>query len=96
MQKVVIAFILTISIENIHLLTGDLGYGLWDKIKLDHLWMFLTEELGELAGAIRRNNNQFQDRKRISIEGEIMDVLSYLFQLAHHQVASKDTLLIFN
>ena len=22
--------------EDIHLLTGDLGYGLWDKIKLDH------------------------------------------------------------
>ena len=22
--------------ENIHLLTGDLGYGLWDKIKLDY------------------------------------------------------------
>ena len=55
----------------------------WANISLDQLWMFLTEEIGELAGAIRRNNNHFQDRKRISIEGEIMDVLSYLFQLAH-------------
>jgi NTP pyrophosphatase (non-canonical NTP hydrolase) len=45
--------------------------------------MFLVEEIGELASAIRRSTNQFNDKKKISVEGEIMDVLSYLFQIAH-------------
>lgn len=54
----------------------------WENVEIDTIWMLLTEELGELASAIRRDSNQFQDRKKISIEGEIMDVLSYLFQLA--------------
>lgn len=55
----------------------------WQDVEINTIWMLLTEELGELASAIRRNSNQFQDRKKISIEGEVMDVLSYLFQLAH-------------
>ena len=34
-------------------------------------------ELGELASAIRRSTNKFNDRKKTNIEGEIMDVLTY-------------------
>ena len=55
----------------------------WDKVPVENIWMYLTEEVGELASAIRRSTNQFSDRKKTSIEGEIMDVLSYLFQIAH-------------
>ena len=46
------------------------------------LWMLITEEVGELASAIRRTTNNFTDKKKVYIEGEIMDVMSYLFQLA--------------
>jgi NTP pyrophosphatase (non-canonical NTP hydrolase) len=44
--------------------------------------MLLIEEVGELAGAIRRTTNKFNDRKKIYIEGELIDVMSYLFQIA--------------
>tara|TARA_B100001996_G_C18504902_1_gene532936 strand:- start:351 stop:683 length:333 start_codon:yes stop_codon:yes gene_type:complete len=54
----------------------------WNNVDIPHLFMFLTEEVGELASAIRRSTHQFSDRKKISIEGEIMDVMSYLFQIA--------------
>lgn len=54
----------------------------WDKVPVENVWMFLTEEIGELASAIRRSTNQFPDRKKTSIEGEIMDVLSYILQIA--------------
>ena len=54
----------------------------WDKVSVEYIWMFLIEEVGELASAIRRHKKQFPDRKKINVEGEIMDVLSYLFQIA--------------
>jgi len=54
----------------------------WDNVSIEYLWMFFVEEVGELASAIRRHKKQFPDRKKINIEGEIMDVLSYLFQIA--------------
>ena len=54
----------------------------WDNVSVEYLWMFLIEEVGELASAIRRHKKQFPDRKKVNIEGEIMDVLSYLFQIA--------------
>ena len=54
----------------------------WDNVSVEYLWMFLTEEIGELASAIRRHTKQFPDRKKVNIEGEILDVLSYLFQIA--------------
>ena len=56
----------------------------WDNVDISYLWMFLIEEIGELASSIRRTTNKFPDRKKTNIEGEIMDVLSYLFQIAHH------------
>ena len=55
----------------------------WDSVGIPHIWMFLIEEVGELASAIRRSSNQFSDRKKANVENEIMDVLSYLFQIAH-------------
>lgn len=55
----------------------------WDDVSVPMLWMLLTEEIGELASAIRRSTHNFSDGKRTNIEGEIMDVLSYLFQIAH-------------
>lgn len=54
----------------------------WDTVSVPYIWMFLTEEIGELASAIRRSTHQFSDKKKTSIEGEIMDVMSYLFQIA--------------
>lgn len=54
----------------------------WGNVSVEYIWMFLIEEVGELASAIRRHKKQFPDRKKVNIEGEIMDVLSYLFQLA--------------
>jgi NTP pyrophosphatase (non-canonical NTP hydrolase) len=54
----------------------------WDNVSVEYLWMFLIEEVGELASAIRRYKKQFPDRKKVNVEGEVMDVLSYLFQLA--------------
>ena len=56
----------------------------WDSLSLETIWMFLTEEMGELASALRRTQvNQFTDRKKINVESELMDVLSYLFQIAY-------------
>lgn len=54
----------------------------WDEQPVENIWMFLTEEVGELASAIRRTTNQFADKKKTNVEGEIMDVMSYLFQIA--------------
>ena len=54
----------------------------WQDVSIPHLWMFLVEEIGELASAIRRSTHQFSDKKKVNIEGEIMDVMSYLFQIA--------------
>mgnify|MGYP006145069109 CR=1 FL=1 len=55
----------------------------WNNVDIHSLWMFLMEEIGELASATRRKNNQFNDGKKISVENEIMDVLSYLFQISY-------------
>ena len=54
----------------------------WLGPSIEQIWMYLTEEIGELAGSIRRQKNQFRDKKRIKIESELGDVFSYLFQIA--------------
>ena len=54
----------------------------WLGPSIEQVWMYFTEEVGELAGSIRRYNNQFRDKKKIKIESEMGDVFSYLFQLA--------------
>ena len=54
----------------------------WDTCSIEKVWLLLTEEIGELAGSIRRTNNYFKDKKKIKVEDELGDVFSYLFQLA--------------
>jgi NTP pyrophosphatase (non-canonical NTP hydrolase) len=55
----------------------------WQKAKVEQVWLFFTEEVGELAGSIRRGTHQFNDGKRTKIEDEMGDVFSYLFQLSY-------------
>lgn len=55
----------------------------WEKAKIEQVWLFFTEEIGELAGSIRRGTNQFCDGKKTKIEDEMGDVFSYLFQLSY-------------
>ena len=55
----------------------------WDKTTIEQVWLYFTEEVGELAGSIRRCTNQFCDNKKTKIEDELGDVFSYLFQLAY-------------
>lgn len=54
----------------------------WEQVSIEHLWMFFIEEVGELASAIRRLTTPFADKKKPNIESEVMDVLSYLFQIS--------------
>ena len=54
----------------------------WDTCSVEKVWLLLTEEIGELAGSIRRTNNHFRDKKRVKVEDELGDVFSYLFQIA--------------
>lgn len=55
----------------------------WSGPSIEQVWMFFIEEVGELAGSIRRSRNHFRDRKIPKIESELGDVFSYLFQLAY-------------
>ena len=54
----------------------------WDKATIEQVWLYLSEEFGELASSIRRFRNQYKDKKRVKIEDELGDVFSYLFQIA--------------
>jgi NTP pyrophosphatase (non-canonical NTP hydrolase) len=54
----------------------------WLGPTLSDIYMYFIEEVGELASAIRRQRNQFRDKKKIKITEEMGDVFSYLFQLA--------------
>ena len=54
----------------------------WNNASIEQVWLFLTEEIGELAGSIRRSQNHFKDDRRIKLEDELGDVFSYLFQLS--------------
>ena len=55
----------------------------WLGPTIEQVYMYFVEEVGELAGAIRRQRNQFRDRKKVKIESELGDVFSYLFQIAY-------------
>lgn len=60
----------------------------WDKHGVDSVWMLLTEEIGELASAIRQYTQKFKKsglkkNKGIDVQMEMGDVFSYLFQLAY-------------
>ena len=59
----------------------------WDKVPVTTVWLLLTEEIGELASAIRQHQKTFKKvnlkkTKGTDIQMEMGDVFSYLFQLA--------------
>jgi NTP pyrophosphatase (non-canonical NTP hydrolase) len=56
----------------------------WDKAPIDKVWLLFTEEVGELAAAIRQNQKLFRKNSRRSqdVIMELGDVFSYLFQIA--------------
>lgn len=56
----------------------------WDKAPIDKVWLLFTEEIGELASAIRQNQKLFHknSRKKWDVVTELGDVFSYLFQIA--------------
>jgi NTP pyrophosphatase (non-canonical NTP hydrolase) len=60
----------------------------WDKVPVNTVWLLLTEEIGELASAIRQQTKVYKKTglkkdKGIDVQMEMGDVFSYLFQLAH-------------
>ena len=60
----------------------------WDWAAIDTVWLLLTEEVGELASAIRQHKKTFKKTNLKKDRGtdvmmEMGDVFSYLFQLAH-------------
>jgi NTP pyrophosphatase (non-canonical NTP hydrolase) len=58
----------------------------WDQAPVSTVWLLFTEEIGELASAIRHRHRQFttaRNRKTQDVTMEMGDVFSYLFQLAY-------------
>ena len=60
----------------------------WDKVPIDTVWLLLTEEIGELASAIRQYQKTYtktnlKKERGIDIKMEMGDVFSSLFQLAY-------------
>lgn len=56
----------------------------WDKVPIHKVWLLFTEEIGELASAIRQSQNIYRKSgKTIDVATEMGDVFSYLFQLAY-------------
>ena len=39
----------------------------WDHCSLEKVWLLLTEEIGELAGSIRRHSNTFKDKRKVQV-----------------------------
>jgi len=56
----------------------------WDKAPIDKVWLLFTEEIGELASAIRQNQKLYNktSKKKWDVTTELGDVFSYLFQIA--------------
>ena len=60
----------------------------WDKVPIDKVWLLLTEEIGELASAIRQYKKTYmktglRKERGTDIKMEMGDVFSYLFQIAY-------------
>jgi NTP pyrophosphatase (non-canonical NTP hydrolase) len=60
----------------------------WDKAPVSTVWLLFTEEIGELASAIRQYQRHFRKTglkkdRGTDVSTEMGDVFSYLFQLAH-------------
>lgn len=54
----------------------------WGSIDVQSLWLCMLEEIGELAASVRRFTKVYADHKKMNIRGELMDVFSYVLQLA--------------
>lgn len=59
----------------------------WDKSNISLVWLLLTEEIGELASAIRHNGRHYRKPNvkkgnGIDVIMEMGDVFNYLFQIA--------------
>jgi NTP pyrophosphatase (non-canonical NTP hydrolase) len=59
----------------------------WNRSNVSTVWLLLTEEIGELASAIRQHQKTFmktglKKSKGTDVQAEMGDVFSYLFQLA--------------
>src|SRR6266705_4631449 len=58
----------------------------WNKDNYAEKFLLFTEEVGELAKAIRKNQGLYQEKarqKHLELEEEFADVLSYLLDLAN-------------
>jgi NTP pyrophosphatase (non-canonical NTP hydrolase) len=59
----------------------------WDKASHLQTWLLFTEEVGELAKAIRNRDKLYQEKPtkgvQANLEEEFADVLSYVFHLAN-------------
>ena len=59
----------------------------WDSVAIDTVWLLLTEEIGELASAIRQVRKPYKKtglkkERGTDVLMEMGDVFSYLFQIA--------------
>lgn len=58
----------------------------WDKNSVTEIFLLFTEEVGELAKAIRNESKlhaQVNPKKRFELEEEFADVFNYLLDLAN-------------
>jgi NTP pyrophosphatase (non-canonical NTP hydrolase) len=56
----------------------------WDRASIQNVWLLFTEEIGELASAIRQRKKLYSKTNRVdNVKNEMGDVFSYLFQLSH-------------
>lgn len=58
----------------------------WDQTSLLQTWLLFSEEIGELAKAIRNHQKLYQEpgkQNQPELQGEFADVLSYLMELAN-------------
>jgi len=55
----------------------------WDRAPIQNVWLLFTEEIGELAAAIRQRKKLYSKNKIDNVKNEMGDVFSYLFQLSH-------------
>ena len=57
----------------------------WDRVPIHKVWLLFTEEIGELASAIRQHKNIYRKTGKTNsdVASELGDVFSYLFQIAY-------------
>lgn len=56
----------------------------WDRAPIHKVWLLFTEEIGELASAIRQSQGLYKKSGGSDdVANEMGDVFSYLFQIAY-------------